>query len=160
MKITMTGTGYVGLVTGACMAEVGNDVLCFDVDEAYGGPGIKDFRYNAIVGEEVTRVGGSGVGFTLHNDVVAPYLLNLTTDEQKQRYLARILSCEDVWCQLFSEPVAGSDLAGIQTKAERDGTHYLVNHGILPDMCILGEPTDMHVVLEHFGDRRVAAGSA
>src|SRR4029450_6539361 len=62
-------------------------LLGMDVPEEFGGGGVKDFRYNAIVAAEVTRVGASGLGFALHNDVVAPYLVELATDEQKARWL-------------------------------------------------------------------------
>ena len=72
-----------GIVDRSLWLEAGKQgLLGMDVDEQYGGGGVKDFRYNCVVAEEVTRVGGSGVGFTLHNDVVAPYLNELCTDEQ------------------------------------------------------------------------------
>ena len=62
--------------------------------EEFGGGGVKDFRYNAIVTEETTRGGYSGIGFTLHNDVVAPYFIELANDEQKQRWLPGFCSGE------------------------------------------------------------------
>ncbi len=61
------------------------------VPEEYGGGGNADFRYNVIVTEETTAGRYSGIGFGLHNDVVAPYLLRLATEEQKQRWLPRVL---------------------------------------------------------------------
>src|SRR5262245_36676984 len=64
-------------------------LLGMDVDEAYGGGGQRDFRFNAVLVEEIVAAGASGLGFGLHNDVVAPYLTDLTTDEQKQRWLPR-----------------------------------------------------------------------
>ena len=54
-------------------------LLCFDVDEEYGGAGVKDFRYNAIVAEEITRVGAGGIGFPVHTDVIVPYISSLAT---------------------------------------------------------------------------------
>ena len=83
-----------GIVDRTVWVEAGKQgLLGTDVPEEYGGGGVKDFRYNCVVAEEVVRVGGSGVGFTLHNDVVAPYLLKLGTDEQKARTLSRNASC-------------------------------------------------------------------
>ena len=61
-------------------------LLCFDVPEEYGGAGIADFRYNMVLAEEITRVGGGGVGFPVHTDVIVPYLTSLATEEQKQRW--------------------------------------------------------------------------
>ena len=61
------------------------------VPEEYGGGGVPDFRYNIVVTEEITAGRFSGLGFGLHNDVTAPYLLRLATEEQKQRWLPRFL---------------------------------------------------------------------
>ena len=69
-------------------------LLGMDVDETYGGGGVRDFRYNAVVDEELARIGASGVGFTLHNDVTGPYLRDLATAEQKQRWLPGFVSGE------------------------------------------------------------------
>ncbi len=97
-----------GIVDRAIWVEAGKQgLLGMDVPEQYGGGGVKDFRYNCVVGEETTRAGASGVGFTLHNDVVAPYLLNLTTDEQKERWLPRFTSGEMITAIAMSEPGAG-----------------------------------------------------
>ncbi|MEO6881589.1 MAG: acyl-CoA dehydrogenase family protein [Mycobacteriaceae bacterium] len=92
------------------------------VDEAYGGGGVRDFRYNAVLTEEAARGGYSGLGFTLHNDVIAPYLTDLTTDEQKQRWLPRFCSGELITAVAMTEPGTGSDLQGIKTHATRDGS--------------------------------------
>ena len=85
------------------------------VPEEFGGGGVKDFRYNAIITEETTAGGYSGVGFTLHNDVVAPYLLDLANDEQKQRWLPGFCSGELITAIAMTEPGTGSDLQGIKT---------------------------------------------
>ena len=69
-------------------------LLGFMVPEEYGGGGVRDFRYNTVLAEELTRVGASGVGFGIHNDINAPYLLDLTTDEQKARWLPGFCSGE------------------------------------------------------------------
>ena len=78
--------------------------------EEYGGAGIPDFRYNAILAEEIAHTGTVGVGFTLQNDIVAPYLLELTTDEQKARWLPGFVSGEIITAIAMTEPGAGSDL--------------------------------------------------
>ena len=103
-----------GIVDRGVWVEAGKQgLLGTDVPEQYGGGGIKDFRYNCVISEELTRVGASGVGFTLHNDVMAPYLLELTTDEQKQRWLPPFCSGEMISAIAMSEPGAGSDLQGL-----------------------------------------------
>lgn len=123
--------------------------LCMDVPEQYGGGGIRDFRYNAIVTEELTRAGASGVGYGLHNDVCIPYFLHYATEEQKQRWLPKMCRGEMITAIAMSEPNAGSDLAGIQTTAIRSGDHYLLNgqktfitNGILSDAVIVVAKTD------------------
>jgi alkylation response protein AidB-like acyl-CoA dehydrogenase len=104
-------------------------LLCFPVSEQYGGPGVHDFRYHAIVVEELQRVGAAAeaVAFSLQNDIVLPYLTDLTTDKQKQRWLPGVVTGETVLGIAMTEPGAGSDLAGIRTSAVRDGDHYVVN---------------------------------
>ncbi len=117
-----------GIVDRSLWVEAGKQgLLGTDVPEQYGGGGIRDFRYNCVVSEEVTRVGGSGVGFTLHNDVMAPYLLDLTTDEQKARWLPPFVTGEMITAIAMSEPGAGSDLQGLTTSARRDGTDWVIN---------------------------------
>ena len=139
-----------GIVDRSVWVEAGKQgLLGMDVPEQYGGGGVKDFRYNCVVGEETTRAGASGVGFTLHNDVVAPYLLNLTTDEQKERWLPRFTSGEMITAIAMSEPGAGSDLQGVKTSARRDGSDFVVNgsktfitNGINSDLVIVVCQTD------------------
>jgi len=103
--------------------------LGMDVPEQYGGGGIKDFRYNTIVTEELVKVGASGVGFGLHSDIVIPYILAYGTEEQKQRWLPKMISGEMITAIAMSEPGAGSDLQGVRTTAVRDTSngHYMVN---------------------------------
>ncbi|MFI5430322.1 acyl-CoA dehydrogenase family protein [Rhodococcus baikonurensis] len=119
------------------------------VPEEFGGGGVKDFRYNAIITEETTKGGFSGIGFTLHNDVVAPYLLELTNVEQKQRWLPGFASGELISAIAMTEPGTGSDLQGIKTKAVRDGDHWVLNgsktfitNGINADIIIVVACTD------------------
>src|ERR1039458_10575321 len=101
--------------------------LCMSVPEEYGGAGVADYRYNVIVNEELTRAGASGPGFSLHSDMVLPYLLSFANEEQKRRWLPRMVSGECISAIAMTEPGAGSDLAGVQTTAVWDGTHYVVN---------------------------------
>jgi alkylation response protein AidB-like acyl-CoA dehydrogenase len=119
------------------------------VPEEFGGGGVKDFRYNAIITEETTKGGFSGIGFTLHNDVVAPYLLELTNEEQKKRWLPGFASGELISAIAMTEPGTGSDLQGIKTKAVRDGDHWVLNgsktfitNGINADIIIVVACTD------------------
>ncbi len=87
-------------------------LLGFEMPEEFGGAGIRDFRYNAILGEEIVYTGSVGVGFTLHNDICAPYLLSLCTDEQKARWLPGFVSGEIITAIGMTEPSTGSDLQG------------------------------------------------
>jgi alkylation response protein AidB-like acyl-CoA dehydrogenase len=119
-------------------------LLCFDVDEEYGGMGAKDFRYNMVLIEEITRAGASGVGFPVHNDVIVPYISHLGTPEQKQRWLPGLVSGEIISAIAMTEPGAGSDLQGIRTSAVDKGDHYVVNgsktfisNGIMSDLVIV-----------------------
>ncbi|AZG46512.1 acyl-CoA dehydrogenase family protein [Gordonia insulae] len=102
-------------------------LLGFNMPEEYGGGGSTDFRFNAVVAEELSRFGGAAPGLTLQNDVVAPYFLHLANDEQKKRWMPGIASGETILAVAMTEPGAGSDLAGIKTTAKRDGDHYIVN---------------------------------
>jgi alkylation response protein AidB-like acyl-CoA dehydrogenase len=104
-------------------------LLGFSVPEHLGGPGVNDFRYNAIVIDELQRAGAASeaIAFTLQNDVVLPYLTDLTTPEQQQRWLPGVVTGETVLGIAMTEPGTGSDLAGIRTAAVRDGDHYVVN---------------------------------
>jgi alkylation response protein AidB-like acyl-CoA dehydrogenase len=124
-------------------------LLGTDVPEEYGGGGVDDYRYNAIIVEELARAGASGIGFPLQNDVVSPYLLRLANDEQKARWLPGFCSGEIITAIAMTEPGTGSDLQGIQTTAVRDGDDYVVNgsktfitNGILSDLVIVVAKTD------------------
>jgi long-chain-acyl-CoA dehydrogenase len=104
-------------------------LLAFSVPEKFGGAGVEDFRYNAIVVDELQRAGAAAeaVALSLQNDIVLPYLTDLTTPEQKQRWLPGVVTGETIIGIAMTEPGAGSDLAGIRTTAVRDGDHYVVN---------------------------------
>jgi len=124
-------------------------LLGFFVDERYGGAGVADRRFNAILTEGMARAGATGPAFGLHNDIIGPYLTDLTTDEQKQRWLPGFCSGEIITAIAMSEPGAGSDLQGITTSAVRDGDAYVLNgqktfisNGILADLVIVVARTD------------------
>lgn len=119
------------------------------VPEEYGGGGNPDFRYNTILTEETVAGGYSGIGFSLHNDVFAPYLLRLASEEQKQRWLPKFCSGELITAIAMTEPGTGSDLQGVKTRAVKDGDHYVVNgsktfitNGIHADLVIVVAQTD------------------
>lgn len=120
-----------------------NGFLGMNVPEEYGGGGVTDFRYNAIVTEELVRVGASGPGFSLHNDICIPYILHYGTDAMKARLLPKMVSGECITAIAMTEPNTGSDLAGVMTSARREDDCYVVNgqktfitNGILSDAVI------------------------
>jgi alkylation response protein AidB-like acyl-CoA dehydrogenase len=128
-------------------------LLCFDVAEEYGGPGVGDFRYNLVLAEEMTRAGAHGPGFSLHTDIVVPYLSSLGTPEQKRRWLPGCVSGELITAIAMTEPGAGSDLQGIRTTAVDKGDHYVLNgsktfisNGLMADLVIVVARTDQEVV--------------
>ena len=124
-------------------------LLCFDVPEEYGGAGVDDFRYNVILSEEQTRAGANGPGFSVHSDIIVPYLSSIANDEQKQRWLPGCVSGEIITAIAMTEPGAGSDLQGVRTTAVDQGDHYLLNgsktfisNGINADLVIVVARTD------------------
>jgi len=100
-------------------------LLCPTVPEAYGGLGL-DFRYNAVIDEELAYA-GSSAGITLQSDIVADYLVHYGSEEQKQKWLPGMVSGEVITAIAMTEPGAGSDLRGVRTTAKRDGNHYVVS---------------------------------
>jgi alkylation response protein AidB-like acyl-CoA dehydrogenase len=100
--------------------------LCMTLPQAYGGAGA-DVLYSVAQMEVLARAGTSGIGFGLHSEIVAPYVLRYGTEAQKQRYLPRLASGEWVGAIAMSEPAAGSDLQGLQATALRqpDGSYRL-----------------------------------
>jgi acyl-CoA dehydrogenase len=118
-------------------------------DEEYGGIGVRDFRYEQILIEENAHHGDPGFFMTLHSRLVGPYFDSFATDEQKARWLPKCISGEHILAIGITEPGAGSDVAGIRTKAEDKGDHYLLNgsktfisNGILADLVIVVARTD------------------
>jgi alkylation response protein AidB-like acyl-CoA dehydrogenase len=141
-----------GIMDRAVFARAGAaGFLAMEAPEEYGGGGVKDFRYNTVVIEEIaeTAIGGSGLGLTLHNDICLPYFLHLCNEEQKQRWLPGICSGELVTAIAMTEPGIGSDLASMTTTATPDGDMYVVNgsktfitNGINADLVITAVKTD------------------
>jgi alkylation response protein AidB-like acyl-CoA dehydrogenase len=126
-------------------------LLGMAVPEELGGGGVRDFRFNAVLGEEVMRAGvaGPGAGLCLVNDVCLPYLLDLATDEQRARWLPGITSGALIPAIAMTEPGAGSDLSAIATTAVRDGDEWVVDgaktfitNGINADLVITVVRTD------------------
>ena len=104
--------------------EVG--LLCSTVPEAYGGAG-GDFGHSAVMIEELARVNATAIGFTTHSEIVAPYIVAYGTEEQKLRWLPKMVSGETIGVIAMSEPGVGSDLRSMRTSARRDGHSYVVN---------------------------------
>ena len=104
-----------------------NGFHCCGVPEEYGGPGA-DFLYNMVLSEEVGyAIGGASVGFSVSSDIVAYYLLNNGTQEQKQRWLPKMVSGEAIAAIGMTEPGCGSDLKAVRTSAVQEGDEYVIN---------------------------------
>ena len=126
-------------------------VYGLQIDERFGGAGEPDYRYRMVVCEELARVFAFSFGLTvsLQDDLVLHYLLDLTTEEQKQRWLPGFASGELIGALALTEPGAGSDLKGIRTTARRDGERWIVNgqktfisSGIMADVVVVEARTD------------------
>src|SRR5689334_14046750 len=122
-------------------------LLCPTVPAEYGGLGL-DFRYNAVISEELFYA-GSSAGITLQSDIVADYIENYGSEEQKQQWLPKMVSGEAITAIAMTEPGTGSDLQAVRTTAIRDGNEYVVNgsktyitNGQNADLIILVAKTD------------------
>mgnify|MGYP000366671669 CR=1 FL=1 len=141
-----------GQVDKAMFRSAGSlGLLGMAVPEDHGGGGIEDFRYNAVINEEIQRAGviGSGMCITLHNDICLPYFLNYCSEEQADRWMPGLVSGDLMSAIAMTEPSTGSDLASIRTSAIREGDGYLVNgaktfitNGINSDLVITAVKTD------------------
>ncbi|BBB66641.1 acyl-CoA dehydrogenase [Undibacterium sp. YM2] len=122
-------------------------ILLADIPEEYGGSG-GSFAHQSIVFEELTYAGDMAFGIHVHA-IVAHYILNQGTEEQKQKYLPKLASGEMIAAIAMSEPGAGSDLKGIRTTARRDGDSYVINgsktfisNGYMADLVVVVTKTD------------------
>lgn len=118
------------------------------VPEAYGGAGA-EFTYDAIIMEEMARARAHGMMISLHSDICLPYLLSFGSEEQKRKYVPGCVTGEILLGICMTEPAAGSDLQGIQTRAVRDGDHFVLNgaktfisNGQIGDLFIVVAKTD------------------
>ena len=123
-------------------------LLCIDMPEQYGGIGL-DFSFSALFIEELAKKGVSGPGFSLHSDIIAPYLLKYGTEAQKQKYLPIMAAGKMITSLGMTEPNCGSDLQAIKTTAVDKGDYYLVNgqktfitNGYMSDMSIVAVKTN------------------
>ncbi len=119
-----------GIMDRGIYAEAGkHGFVGMAIPEQYGGGGTKDFRFNAIISEELATagIGGAGLGIGLHNDITTPYFIEYCNDEQAQRWLPGIASGELITAIAMTEPGTGSDLASIATSAVRDGDEFVIN---------------------------------
>jgi acyl-CoA dehydrogenase len=137
--------GIIGRDFWLACGEAG--ILCPTVPPEYGGLGL-DFRYNAVIAEELFYA-GSSAGITLQSDIVADYIANYGSEEQKLEWLPKMVSGEAITAIAMTEPGAGSDLQGVRTTARRDGNEYVVNgsktyitNGQNADLVIVVAKTD------------------
>ncbi len=128
--------------------------LGMSVPEEYGGAGVEDFQYSAIIAEETVRAGvaSAGQGMGLHNDITLPYFMAYANEEQKRRWLPGMCAGELITAIAMTEPNTGSDLAAVRSTAMRQGDHYLLNgqktfitNGILSDVVIVVAKTNLEM---------------
>ncbi|QZT57719.1 acyl-CoA dehydrogenase family protein [Mycobacterium sp. TJFP1] len=139
-----------GIVDRSAYTAAGRyGLIGFNMPEEYGGGGSDDFRFNAVVVEELAKFGFLTPALSVHNDIVGPYLKDLATREQQERWLPGYAAGELIGAIAMSEPGAGSDLAGIRTTAVRAGDDWILNGsktfisaGINSDLVIVVARTD------------------
>ncbi|NLP60671.1 acyl-CoA dehydrogenase family protein [Paraburkholderia sacchari] len=138
-----------GLVDRETWLKAGREgLLCVTIPAEYGGGG-GDFGHAAVLNEEITATGVSGLGFGVHSDIVAPYILRIGSEEQKQRWLPKICRGEQILAIAMTEPGMGSDLKAARTTAIRDGDEYVINgsktfitNGLNADLVVVVCKTD------------------
>ncbi|MEC9345385.1 MAG: acyl-CoA dehydrogenase family protein [Pseudomonadota bacterium] len=123
-------------------------MLCASMPEQYGGSGA-DWLYNVVVIEELSRAGLSGPGFSVHSEMVAPYILAWGTEELKQTWLPKMVTGEAIGAIAMTEPDAGSDVKRLRLRAKRDGDHYVmdgqkvyISNGQNADVVVTAAKTD------------------
>ncbi|KAF0961291.1 acyl-CoA dehydrogenase family protein [Rhodococcus sp. T7] len=135
----------------AWLAAGKSGIVGLAVPEEFGGSGVTDFRFRYVVAEEIARTATTsfGSGLSVHDDIVIPYIVNLGTDEQKQRWLPGMAAGKLIGAIAMTEPGAGSDLQGVKTTAVRDGDEWVINgqktfitNGIHSDLVIVVARTD------------------
>ncbi|HYN29262.1 MAG TPA: acyl-CoA dehydrogenase family protein [Dermatophilaceae bacterium] len=125
-------------------------LLGLDIPEEFGGMGAEDYRFNAVNAEELGKFNCAvAASFGIHADVVPPYIVDLGTEEQKQRWLPPMAAGEKIAAIAMTEPSGGSDLAALKTTAVRDGDAYILNgsktfitNGYQCDLVIVAARTD------------------
>ena len=130
-------------------------MLCCGVPEAWGGPG-GDFGFAAIVIEELARAGATGPGFAVHSDIVAPYILNYGSEDQKRQWLPRLAAGTAIGAVAMTEPGAGSDLQGVATAARADGNHLVIDGS--KTFITNGQSADLIVVVARTAPDKGAHG--
>lgn len=138
-----------GFVSREAWRKAGeHGLLCAAMPEEFGGAGA-DFLFSMVVMEELSRAGMMGPGFSLHSDIVAPYILRYGTEDQKHTWLPKMARGETIGAIAMTEPTAGSDVQGIKTTAIRDGDDFVINgqkvfitNGGNCDLLILACKTD------------------
>ena len=125
-------------------AAAAQGLVAFSAPEEFGGAGLRDFRFNAVLNEEIVRVGAVGDGFSLTNDIVLPYYRDIATPEQQARWIPGITAGRTVIAIAMSEPGTGSDLRAIATTATREsggwrlnGSKTFITSGIQADLVIV-----------------------
>jgi len=149
IKPNVEGWLKAGIVDREAFLKAGEHGLCLMwAEEEYGGLGVDDFRYEQIVIEEMAHHGDPGFGLSLHSRLVGPYIGRLGNPEQKARFLPGCIRGETILGIAMSEPAAGSDVAGIRTRAEDKGDHFLLNgskiyisNGINGDLFVVAART-------------------
>jgi long-chain-acyl-CoA dehydrogenase len=141
-----------GLVPKSVWPKAGElGLLCPTVPEAYGGLGL-DFGYNAVIDEEFAYGTDVATGFSLQSDIVANYIIQYGSEEQKKEWLPKMVSGEIVTAIAMTEPGTGSDLQGLRTTAKKDGNHYVINgsktyitNGQNADLILVCAKTDTEI---------------
>ncbi|WP_433379610.1 acyl-CoA dehydrogenase family protein [Streptosporangium sp. CA-115845] len=140
-----------GMDRGVLAAARAQGIAGLEVPEEYGGAGVSDYRYRMVVCEEVARAQATTFTVTLglQDDLVLHYLLDLTTEEQKRRWLPGFAGGDVIGALAMTEPGTGSDLQGIRTSARRDGDSWVltgqktfISSGITADLVIVAARTD------------------
>ena len=123
--------------------------LCLTIPEEYGGMGA-DRLYSTVLMEEQTHAGASGIGFSVHSDIIANYIYNFGNEAQKKEWLPKMASGEAIGAVAMTEPGTGSDLQAVKTRAVKDGDDYVINGSKI--FITNGYLSDIVVVVAKTGD--------